>query len=243
MNIHIKNFKPNLIMHVQPNDQGIICCFKAHYWAKFIQCAIDLYKPGTILSLIYDIDQVEAVCLADEAWREVDTSTIWNCQHEAGILPDYQLNVPTIQLSLPISSLIHSTSDSLCHDNSVLQAEELVQSALDDLESSGVLQHANWMNTAELLNPTAESHNIFDTMDADSYNAVIDAQKVCEQSAILGMSDDDNEELVKPAPTCKEALQAAVLLQKYMKGLDDPCAHKVESVLSTFGQMTHVKES
>lgn len=29
-NIHVVNFKPNLTAHVQPLDQGIIRCFKAH---------------------------------------------------------------------------------------------------------------------------------------------------------------------------------------------------------------------
>ncbi|KAI6027857.1 hypothetical protein BKA83DRAFT_4014779, partial [Pisolithus microcarpus] len=111
------------------------------------------------------------------------------------------------------------------------------------LESSGVLQHTNRMNITELLNPAAESHNIFDTTDMDIYNVVMDAQKVHEPSAVLGTSNNDDEEPVKPAPTCKEALQAALLLRKYTKGLDDPCARKVESVLSTFGQMTCMKES
>ncbi|KIK10938.1 hypothetical protein PISMIDRAFT_123660 [Pisolithus microcarpus 441] len=99
------------------------------------------------------------------------------------------------------------------------------------------------MNITELLNPAAESHNIFDTTDMDIYNVVMDAQKVHEPSAVLGTSNNDDEEPVKPAPTCKEALQAALLLRKYTKGLDDPCARKVESVLSTFGQMTCMKES
>ncbi|KAI6013681.1 hypothetical protein BKA83DRAFT_4062974 [Pisolithus microcarpus] len=200
-------------------------------------------ESGTTPSLIYDIDQLEAMRLVDEAWREMDTSTIWNCWRKAGILPDYQSNIPPIQPSLPISSLIHSISDSPCHDDPVLQAEKLVQSALDDLESSGVLQHTNRMNITELLNPAAESHNIFDATDMDIYNAVMDAQRAREPSAILGTSDNDDEEPVEPAPTRKEALQAALLLQKYTKGLDDPCARKVESVLSTFGQMTCTKES
>jgi DDE superfamily endonuclease len=36
-NIHVENFEPNLTTHVQPMDQGIIRCFKAHYHAKYIQ--------------------------------------------------------------------------------------------------------------------------------------------------------------------------------------------------------------
>ncbi|KAN0082802.1 hypothetical protein V8E55_008597 [Tylopilus felleus] len=36
-NILVMNFEPNLTAHIQPNDQGIICCFKAHYRAGFIR--------------------------------------------------------------------------------------------------------------------------------------------------------------------------------------------------------------
>jgi len=35
-NIQVKNFEPNLMAHIHPKYQGIICCFKAHYCAKFI---------------------------------------------------------------------------------------------------------------------------------------------------------------------------------------------------------------
>ena len=40
-NIQVKNFSPNITAHVQPKDQGIIKCFKAHYRTKFIEQAID----------------------------------------------------------------------------------------------------------------------------------------------------------------------------------------------------------
>ena len=36
-NIQVENFEPNLTAHVQPKDQGIIRCFKAHYRTTFIQ--------------------------------------------------------------------------------------------------------------------------------------------------------------------------------------------------------------
>ncbi|KIK91318.1 hypothetical protein PAXRUDRAFT_149772, partial [Paxillus rubicundulus Ve08.2h10] len=75
-NIHVENFEPNLTVHVQPNDQGIIHCFEAHYQAKFIHRSIDLYEAGIIPTHVYDIDQLEAMRLADEAWNEVDTTMI-----------------------------------------------------------------------------------------------------------------------------------------------------------------------
>lgn len=60
-NIKVLNFEPNLTSHVQPLDQGIIKCFKAHYRARYIQRAIDRYDTGITPSEIYDIDQLEAM--------------------------------------------------------------------------------------------------------------------------------------------------------------------------------------
>ncbi|KAI5982224.1 hypothetical protein EDD15DRAFT_2181399 [Pisolithus albus] len=180
--------------------------------------------------------------LADEAWNEVNTTTIRNCWRKAGILPDLQLGTARIQPSVPILSLIHSISDSLHHEDPILQAEELVSSALNDLESTGVLQHSNRMDIAELLDPAAETHNLFDATDTDIHDAVMEAKRSCEESAILGMSaDDNNEGPVEPSPTCNEALQAVLVLQKYTKSLNDPFARKLELMLGTFGQRTRTK--
>ena len=86
--LHIENSKPNLTLHVQPLDQGIICCFKVHYQTAYICCAIDCYDEGITPANIYGINQLQAMRLADVAWNEVDTTTIKNCWKKAGILPD-----------------------------------------------------------------------------------------------------------------------------------------------------------
>jgi hypothetical protein len=75
-NIRVENFEPNLTAHVQPENQGIIRCFKAHYRARFIQRAIDRYNEGITPAQIYDINQLQAMWIADAAWRHVDTTTI-----------------------------------------------------------------------------------------------------------------------------------------------------------------------
>lgn len=69
----------NLTVHVQPMDQGIIQCFKAHYWGRFIEHAIDKYDAGITPSKIYNINQLQAMQLTDAAWHEVDATTIQNC--------------------------------------------------------------------------------------------------------------------------------------------------------------------
>jgi hypothetical protein len=75
-NIEVINFMPNLTSHIQPNDQGIIHCFKSHYRAKFIHRSIDLYELEVTPSQVYDIDQLEAMKLADDAWKEVNVTGI-----------------------------------------------------------------------------------------------------------------------------------------------------------------------
>ena len=74
--IHVENFRPNLTAHIQPNDQGIIRCFKAHYRARFIQQAINRYDEGVTPAEIYDINQLQAMRMAEAAWRDVDTTAI-----------------------------------------------------------------------------------------------------------------------------------------------------------------------
>ena len=74
-NIRVKNFEPNLTTHIQPKDQGIIHCFKAHYCARFIQQAVDCYDGGITPTEIYDINQLQAMHLADLAWHKFDSTT------------------------------------------------------------------------------------------------------------------------------------------------------------------------
>lgn len=114
-NIHVKPFKSNLTAHVQPNDQGIIHCFKAHYCAIFVQHTINCYDAGITPAEIYDINQLNAMRLANQAWNEVNATTIQNCWQKAGILPDMDPS-PPIQPSVPISALIHTMET---HDNSI----------------------------------------------------------------------------------------------------------------------------
>ena len=72
-NIWVENFEANLTTHVQPLDQGIIHCFKGHYWGKFIHRAINLYDQGIAPAKIYEINQLEVMRIAESAWQSVDT--------------------------------------------------------------------------------------------------------------------------------------------------------------------------
>jgi hypothetical protein len=143
-------------------DQGIIQCFKAHYQAKYIQCAIGHYDARVTPSKIYDINQLQAMQLADIAWHEVDTTTIQHCWHKAGILPTMDpsksiLTPPTI----PITSLLHPPSN----PDPIAAVEDLLKSALDDLEETGILQCVHRMDIEDLLNLAKETQMMEVTTD------------------------------------------------------------------------------
>jgi len=212
--ICVKNFKPNLTSLIQPNDQGIIHCFKAHYRAKFIEHAIDRYDTGVTASAIYEINQLEAMQLADEAWKEVDATTIRQCWKNSGILPDI---VPTVPQPLVSISSLLATSDLL---NPVADTEMEVTVALDGLQRRGVLQVSNRMSLKDLLNAVAELSMMDETSDEEIYCAVMEAQHG------NSMTNDDSIEdgPVNPPPTRREALEAALVITKYVEDMDDPLA-------------------
>ena len=239
-NIHVVNFKPNLTAHIQSNDQGIIRCFKANYRAKFIHHAIDQYEASVTPSQIYYIDQLKAMCIADEAWNDVDTMTIRNCQRKAGFLPDAhslsKSHSHPAHPSLNISFLITTTLDT---DPITELAERLVNTALDDLEATGALQCSNHMDVTKLLNPAAESHNIFGTSDEDIFGAVMDTKEAWEGGSESDPKDD-LDAAAEPSPTCSQALQVSLLLKRYIADMNDPAARKLEAMLGFFRCMTWV---
>lgn len=242
-NIRVENFEPNLTAHVQPKDQGIIRCFKAHYRARFIQRAVDRYDEGTSPAQIYEINQLQAMRLADLAWRDVDTTTIRNCWRKAGILPEADSSAAhTIQPSIPISSLLQNPSSQM---NPAAQAERQVEAALDDLVATGALQKTNRMDIESLLNPEGESHVLTETSDREIYQAVMDAIEARENIDINGGDDVDDEIHIPtdPRPTHRDALKAASTIRRYIEDLNDPIARKMEALLASFNMKIRVDET
>ncbi|KAF9228610.1 DDE-domain-containing protein [Gyrodon lividus] len=230
---------PDTLTNIHPNNQGIIHCFKAHYRAKAICHVIDRYEAGVTPAEIYKIDQLKAMRLAQDTWNEVDTTTIRNCWQKANILPDSATSSPT-QPILPISSLIHLTD---AMGDAITHAETLVKNALDDLEATGALQPSNRMDIATLLSPAVETYNMFDATDEDIFESMMDVKMLQERNAKDDNNDDiDNSEPQAPGLTRREALQAMLMLKKYIRTINNPFSHKFEVMLGSFGQQTHVAE-
>ena len=157
-------------------------------------------------------------------------TTIRNCWKKAGILPSSS-RTPVPNPSIPISSLLNV--DDI--ENPVAAAEKQLNHALDELESTGVLQASNRMNIEALLNPADESRVMDETTDKEICQAVLDARRAQEEGLINGGDDDvDDDASVELCPTHREVLQAASVINKYTDTLKDPIARKLEGVLASF---------
>ncbi|KAI6120138.1 hypothetical protein EDD16DRAFT_1479251 [Pisolithus croceorrhizus] len=96
------------------------------------------------------------------------------------------------------------------------------------------------MALTELLNLAMETHNMYEASDEDIFTAVMDAKKVREMNT---EGDEVSNDLAVPAelgPTCKEALQASLLLQEFVSDMDSPFACNLEVMLCSFGHRTRV---
>ena len=198
-NIHIEDFIPNLMAHVQPADAGIIQYFKAHYRASFMNWAINWYDSNISPAQIYDINIVKVMCMANIAWNEVDMTTIHNCWRKTGIFPDTLFDHSFATPTIPISSLLN---DNL--DNPIEAVEKEVSDSLTHLQRIGVLQPSNWMDLGELLNPVNE-HNMYgEGTEEDIFWAVLEqceTEKYREKNVSDGV-DDNPDESPKVKPSC-----------------------------------------
>ena len=77
----------NLTLHIQPLDARIIRAFKSYYHRLYIFCALALDEVNSSNINIYEIEQLEAMHLARQAWNSVTKTTIQNCWQHAQILP------------------------------------------------------------------------------------------------------------------------------------------------------------
>ena len=228
-NIRCEFFAPNLTAHVQPMDAGIIRCFKAHYRSQFISRAIDRYDSGVTPGKIYDIDQLEAMRLAQTAWMEVTPDTVCHCWVKAGILPSCGR---VERVAVPVSMLVDSMDP-------IIAANSRVEEGLDNLQSAGILNRRNRMSIAELVNNPLEVIRIENVSDDDIFNAVSEAWRNKEMDGIVeGDCDVDDPDDDVPIVSRQEALQAALLLRTYTKQMNSSFARKMEATLAQFGGET-----
>lgn len=233
-NITVINFEPNLTSHIQPLDQGIIRCFKAHYRRSYIDRAIDLYENGVTPSEIYNINQLEAMQLARSAWDNVDVTTIRHCWRKADILPTQLGNMPPTQPHIPISSLLNTNSSI----DPALQAEQDLESSLDLLESTGVLHKINRMSLETLLNP--EDENSVGEMESDQeiFDAVMEVRRVEQMDNRIAMpTSEPDDGPTDPIPTRRDFIQAQMLINRFLAHADhSPLGQQLENALRAYSR-------
>ena len=98
--------------------------------AEVLRCKYDVR-----VSAVNDINQLEAMHLADVAWQSIDTTTIRNCWRKSGILSETSFKPPAMSPSVPVSMLLNSDPvDAAEH------VEKDVSDGLDELERMGLIQ-------------------------------------------------------------------------------------------------------
>jgi hypothetical protein len=174
----------------------------------------------------------------------VDTTTIRHCWHKASIVPAVEPPTP-VEPTIPVSSLLIAGRDNDCNQiDPIRNAEKQVESALDELVSTGALQQGNRMDIEALLNPVDESHVVDEVTDEEIFHAVIDARNAQEDGPINGGDDDiDDNASIEACPTRREVLQAATVISQYVDSVDGPLARKLEMVLASFGRQMRLEES
>ncbi|KAJ6522691.1 hypothetical protein B0H10DRAFT_1864939, partial [Mycena sp. CBHHK59/15] len=240
-NICVEKFGPNLTAHIQPMDAGIICCFKAHFWRFSMQRALDRYDEGVTPAHIYDIDQLQAMQLAELAWREAGANTLY-CWRKAGILPTVDSLSDEADLfdghghiNANAKALVPAANDT---SDPVIDAEVALSQVLGELQEVGVLQKNNVVDIEDLVHMPKEQI-IKDATDKEIFE-VVQKMRAREQDREQNSGDDEEGE---PKPTRKEALQAVSTSCKYIADLDEPFARKMEGMLSTFGRETRREEA
>lgn len=84
-NIKLAFFPPNTTARLQPCDQGIIRCFKAHYKSMLLRCILNrMETANTADALVKVVTLFDAVRWIVSAWENVNAQIINNCFRKAG---------------------------------------------------------------------------------------------------------------------------------------------------------------
>ena len=223
-NIRMEFFSPNLTSHIQPMDAGIIWCFKAHYQKLFVARSIDCYDVGIHSSKIYDINQLEAMHLADIAWSHVRPKVHRNCWAKAGILP-----LQDSASENPVMSI-----DNLL--NPAQSAEQELEAEVDELVERGCLQRRHRMDLEEMLNPKGEhGSGILTHTNEEIVEAL---QGINLDVEVMDLEDQGVKVCVVSR---KEALKAMDTLQCFVSDCTDEWARSLETALIAMTHKTQYK--
>ncbi|CAF1163253.1 unnamed protein product [Adineta steineri] len=123
-NINLKFFPANTTSKIQPLDQGVIRCFKAHYRKQLVQHLIANADSANSADDI-SITALDAIWWIDAAWKAVSETTIQNIFKAAGF------TTPSSLLSTP-STATSNSKDAASEDTSLIELNKILKHSIDD---------------------------------------------------------------------------------------------------------------
>ncbi|KDN51164.1 hypothetical protein RSAG8_00793, partial [Rhizoctonia solani AG-8 WAC10335] len=220
--IRVEFFAPNLTAWIQPNDAGIIRCWKANYKRLFIQQAIERDDAGE--DNIYKIDQLKAMSMMHAAWECVSSQTIRNCWAHtkiSGMEPD----------------AVPSTSSAPTEVHDVRESISALQGRLDELHGRAMATLTERTNAVEFARledtvPTEREWTDEEIVEqvaaeiqqaeADSRGETLDDDDDATGTSTEGLPNATSGTNVQPITTRGEALQSLCALQEYLSRLNNP---------------------
>ncbi|KIK96194.1 hypothetical protein PAXRUDRAFT_139034 [Paxillus rubicundulus Ve08.2h10] len=91
-----------------------------------------------------------------------------------------------------------------------------------------------------LLNLAGKTYNMFNAMDKNIFESVMAGKRLWERNSADDNDNINSLEAHAPGLTHHEALQAELMLRKYIRTINNPFSNKFKMMLGSFGQQTHV---
>lgn len=205
-NIRLEFLPPNCTSEIQPMDQGIIKCLKAHYRRHFLLRMIRAVDSGE--PFLFTL--LDSIKLIAQSWEEVTASTIKNCFRHAGFRKT------------------NDTSD----DEDYIPLAELARAQENDVS---IVEDSDWdIPLSEWLKKHTNATNIGDSFELDQFISVDDdvittqplndADIVAEVQTSAGCSsgtqksdeESDIEEQEHLVPTYSQAVTAIKTVTTYL---------------------------
>jgi hypothetical protein len=167
--------------------------------SSYIRYVLDRFDTNE--ANLYEISQLRAMELADQAWTDVKNSTITNCFRHAGVLSVRDVDgKPTTSSAPTTATLIDKELD---------HAMQLMSDNNDALVDRNIIRASAKMLVAYLLDHAEE-----DTTGTMEFTVKEIVEEIKSRSAEKGPgNDDDGEE--EPEVTAAEALDALKVMERF----------------------------
>ncbi|EJU04651.1 DDE-domain-containing protein [Dacryopinax primogenitus] len=218
-NVRVEILPPNMTSHIQPLDQGIIRCFKAHYRSKTIHRAIERESGGADMQHMYEINQLEALNLAEQAWWEVSEKTIQNCWRHSGILSLGTAAGTVMPTGLDEPLIVETPPTLIEQEEGMQDAIQELQSSLKALQERGIIAPAAMMSVEELV--TVQEELEVPEMWTDE-ELLQQAQDEIQAAQGVSQPEEDEEIIELPIWSDQKMLAACTELERALRARAEP---------------------